>query len=233
MSEPQSAVDLADQKDHEAARQDREARVRVSLVVIICLLLAAMGYVTWLWRIEANAARASAASLAEQVQAACQDPESEILVGDEDICDYAQKVADDPAPVTPATPRDGIDGKDGEDGSDGRPGATGAPGTDGENGTAGRDGKDGANGLDGKPTNGTAGAPGAPGEPGKDGAPGIPGKDGAPGVNGTNGAPGVNGTDGQDGRGVSSMACGARGTLLVTYTDGAISEVSVSPLMCT
>lgn len=62
---------------------------------------------------------------------------------------------------------------------------------------------------------------------GTQGAPGQNGQDGAPGTPGT---PGTNGRDGAPGRGITSTAIDANNHLIITYTDGNMSDAGLLPV---
>ena len=78
--------------------------------------------------------------------------------------------------------------------------------------------------------NGQDGAPGVNGQDGKDGQDGAPGKDGKDGVNGKDGQDGAKGADGKDGAdgtdgvGISSVSINTSNHLIVTYTDGTVTD---------
>ncbi len=107
----------------------------------------------------------------------------------------------------------GEKGDTGLTGAKGDTGATGQNGKDGVNGKDGIDGKDGINGKDG--TNGKDGVDGKNGTDGTDGTDGIDGKDG------------VNGVDGKDGIGIKKTEINTDGELVITYTDGTVSNLGV------
>lgn len=130
-----------------------------------------------------DATAAQAASLAEQIKAACAAGE---LAGA--VCQQAEQVAAEPVvgpvgpqgipgasgvpgPVGPAGPM----GPQGPAGPQGPVGPTGAPGPGGADGTDGNDGQDGTDGAPGEP-----GQPGEPGAPGQEGPRGSDGQDGSP-----------------------------------------------------
>lgn len=173
----------------------------ILLLVVLLLILVAVAWNSYSDRVARIQAQRSAATLAEQVQAACADPESELLIGDEDICDLAQKVADEPAPpAIQLTPEPGLDGKDGERGPQGPQGIPGIPGLDGKNGLNGSDGLTPAPGLNGKDgQNGSSGKDGAPGPAGDPGPAGPAGPEGPAGPAGPEGPAGPAGPVGPEG----------------------------------
>lgn len=109
-------------------------------------------------------------------------------------------------------------------------------------GTDGKDGQDGATGKDGNAivstiinnsgeliitySNGKTDNLGVVvGRDGQDGANGADGKDGQDGIAGQDGADGANGKDGKDGVGVASAQISSDGQLVLTYTNGQISNL--------
>ena len=107
--------------------------------------------------------------------------------------------------------RDGVDGKDGVDGANGKDGV---------------DGKDGVGIKKIAITNGnlvitlTSGQIHSLGKVvGEDGVDGVNGKDGEDGVDG------VNGKDGEDGVGIESLIVNDSGHLVITLTDGTVSDL--------
>lgn len=163
----------------------------VLLLATLLLVLGAVAWNSYSDRVARIQAQQSAATLAEQVQAACADPESELLIGDEDVCDLAQEVADEPAPAIQLTPEPG---KDGERGLQGPQGVQGVPGIQGPKGLDGQTsppGKDGASGANGEPgPAGPAGPAGPQGDPGPQGEVGPQGPEGPVGPQGPEGPAG-------------------------------------------
>lgn len=171
-----------------------------NIVLVSGFVLALAGLFVALYQLShrAETAETSAVSLAEQVQERC-DTEGSFLVGDRDLCEQADNVAEDPG-VTPGP----VSGRDGVDGARG---PQGIPGVEGKQGRTGPPGEIGPRGP--------VGPRGGPGEDGEDGADStVPGPAGINGTNGLNGA---------DGRGIQSMQC-ATGGWIVTYTDGISSD---------
>lgn len=114
-----------------------------------------------------------AASLAEQIKAACTSGELPVP-----LCDQAEQVAATPVPG-PVGPR-GIPGETGSTGPVGPAGPSGAAGEPGETGPAGPAGEDGRDGVDG--VAGRDGEPGPAGPAGPEGPPGPAGEDGEDGA---------------------------------------------------
>lgn len=96
-------------------------------------------------------------NLAQQIAAACADPEAEAL----DEATYA-RLCSDARTIVREGPR-GAQGIPGVQGPPGVQGLQGPPGSDGEDGLPGPPGADGADGRDG--ADGATGDRGAPGEP--------------------------------------------------------------------
>lgn len=175
-------------------RADRPLRIALAVLVGILLLsLVATGVATW-YALDkrADAARAGV-NLAERVQVECEKPEALRSPVVEDLCDQADKVAEE-------APTGLLVGPEGPPGPQGPQGVSGPPGSPGRNGTDGLPGRPGSTGPQGPPgapgNDGANGTPGAPGATGQDGPPGTPGANGADGNDGTDGA---NGQDGQVG----------------------------------
>ena len=143
--------------------------------------------------------------------------------------------------VTGTDGKNGVDGKDGTNGKDGTDGKNGMDGKDGINGKDGVDGNDGKDGIsvskteinangelvitlsDGTVTN----LGNVTGTNGKDGADGKNGMDGKDGTNGKDGVDGKDGTDGKDGISVRKTEISANGELIITLSDGTVTNLGV------
>lgn len=186
--------------DRILVKKDRDAFVRAALIIGIILSLLVNVVLTWDAITRAANAEREKASLAEQVQAACR-ANAEIVIDDEDVCDYADDVADQSTGVLEGPA--GIQGPPGPEGPRGAQGAQGVPGI------AGAQGAQGAQGVPGQ--TGMAGAAGLNGATGSTGLPGAVGPKGDPGPAGPAGADGVNGTDGTNGADGAPGPVGPRG----------------------
>lgn len=171
---------------HRNARRDW---VTVGLVALVVILVGWNGWLLHDASQRAQAARSNALSLAEQVQRACLD--EDVIVSDQNVCDRAEEVADEPS--TPITPQPGPTGATGErgpapsegdvaravasycdsrgycrgpEGGKGDKGDPGQPGTPGES-IKGDTGDTGPAGASIKGDRGETGAPGEPGPPGR------------------------------------------------------------------
>jgi hypothetical protein len=175
------------------AKKNRDAAIRVFLVVLVILSLGVNLFFTWDAIARANHAEREKATLAEQVQAAC--AEREVLVDEQDICDFADDVADR-SPGLVVGPQ-GVQGPPGPEGPRGPQGVAGLPGTPGLQGPAGQQGNQGAQGIPGLP--GLTGLQGPVGLPGTDGAQGPAGPAGPQGPAGPAGPAGQPGPQGEPG----------------------------------
>jgi hypothetical protein len=203
--------------------------------VLIAIIVGMLAWNVWLRHeaeMAAEAAADNAVSLAEQVRRACLDVD--VIVSDQNVCDRAQKVAEQPvSPVPTMTP---IPGPTGPAGPEGKPGAKGDKG---DKGDPGEPGANGAKGEDGAPGESIKGDKGDKGDPGgvrpyeellailngvhAEYCAANNGCRGADGARGETGATGAAGADGADGRGIASLECQEDATWLVTYTDGTTS----------
>lgn len=181
--------------------------VRRPTAITLGILLVLLAGVAWLIY-QGWAARINAASLAEQVQAACDDPTVDTADIPE-ICRQAEDVATDPTVVT------GPQGPPGRPGRDSTvPGPPGPPGRDST--------------VPGPV--GPMGEPGLPGDIGPAGPAGadstVPGPEGPAGPAGADSTvPGPQGNPGPTGRGIADIACGEDANWLITYTDGTTQTI--------
>lgn len=195
---------------HEA-EMSTERSIRRLLIGIMAVLLLCVVGVVWLLvnreqvRAEAETTAANAVSLAEQIQAECEDPAVDV---DLQICRQAEDIADEPTEPVP-----GPVGPQGPEGPQGPRGFTGVEGPPGPVGPAG------AQGLPGGV--GPAGATGADGADGADGASG----ESIVGPEGPQGPAGPPGPAGEAGRGIVSIVCGDDNNWLITFTDDTTQTV--------
>lgn len=198
-------------------RETTDRRLRTlawTLVGVLILSLVTTTVAVWTALGQRQEMAQAGVDLAEQVQAACADPDRRT----EDLgslCENADTVADagsnlEPIPG-PTGPRGltgltgltgtqgprGPGGPEGPSGPEGPPGPSGRPGEPGDPGPEGRPGDPGEDGPGGP--EGQAGKPGDPGGPGKPGDPGEPGQNGPQGPAGPAGPAGPGGPAGPQG----------------------------------
>lgn len=162
-----------------------------NVAIAVALIASLAGNVAlWQWNAtRADRAEQTVASLAQRVQAACED-DDELLVDGSDVCEHAEDAAQSVAEADPVV------GPSGPPGPPGPTGPHGAPGHDGRDGQDGQDGRDGRDGQDST----VPGPAGADGEDGRDGADStVPGPQGDPGEDGAQGAQGPPGPEGPPG----------------------------------
>ena len=196
--------------DKIAAGPRRRFTQNIVGIAALLLALAALG-VVWhdAWQ-RAHDAEASAVSLAQQVQNACESQGSLDLDG-RNLC----READD---VVQGTPAAGPAGAQGVQGVQGPRGFTGVQGAQGRTGPPGETGPPGPVGPRGEP--GAAGANGLNGAGGEQGIEGQQGATGPQGPTGVAGAQGETGATGKDGRGIADIVCHTTGDWIITLTDG-------------
>jgi hypothetical protein len=193
---------------HEAEQHTERSVHRLLIGILIALSLVVV-VVIWLIidrelvRAAGETSEANAVSLAEQVQAECENP---AVAVDFDICRQAEDIAEQPTEPVP-----------GPVGPRGPEGPTGPRGFTGDVGPPGPVGPAGAQGL--------PGGVGPAGPAGADGAAGASGES-IVGPEGPAGPAGPAGADGVDGRGIVSVACGDDSNWLITFTDDTTQTVA-------
>lgn len=181
--EPESRTQMK-RYEHDAKRDRRTILAIVAFIILSILLASWLLHSNETKTAETDSAKQGAYTLAQQVAAACLDPEAKKALGK--ACPDAQQIIKEGPPgpagaVGPAGAQgpQGAQGIQGVQGIQGPPGPSGPPGLVGQVGPTGAAGPAGADG-----TNGTDGTNGADGATGPEGPPGPAGTDGKDGVNG-------------------------------------------------
>lgn len=218
-------------------------------IALLVALIAMVGWITWdraQTGQQAQLAADNAASIARQVQAACERRgDTAAQLGD--LCRQAEQVEQEPAETVPGPP--GPPGPPASDEQidaavaqfcslDGCRGPRGFPGADSTvPGPRGRPGEDSTVPGPPGPPGADSTVPGPPGPAGADstvpGPPGPPGADST--VPGPPGADGEDGRDGADGRGIVDVTVEGDAQeceLVVDYTDDTETRIEINGLIC-